>query len=77
MCKSAAEFQVTVNPQDLLREISIFTEKVDISEELVRLRSHLQQFADITKEKESNGRKLEFLIQETVPRNQHDWFKID
>ncbi|MGC4003994.1 MAG: DUF1732 domain-containing protein [Pirellulales bacterium] len=64
MKKALDEFQVALNPSDLLREISIFTERVDISEEIVRLRSHLDQFGDIANERESNGRKLEFLIQE-------------
>jgi uncharacterized protein (TIGR00255 family) len=62
--KALEEFAVELNPTDLLREISIFTERVDISEEIVRLRSHLSQFEEITKDRESNGRKLEFLIQE-------------
>jgi len=62
--KILEEYQVTLNPGDLLREVSIFSERVDISEELVRLRSHLEQFNEITLAPESAGRKLEFLIQE-------------
>ena len=54
-----------VEPGDLIREVSIFAERSDISEEIVRLRSHLEQFDahDGTAE-ESRGRKLEFLTQE-------------
>lgn len=59
-----AEFQVTLNPQDLIREVSIFAERSDISEEMVRLRSHLDQFDAIMALPESSGRKLEFLTQE-------------
>lgn len=58
------EYQVTLNPADLIREVSIFAERSDISEEIVRLRSHLEQFGTIMDAKESAGRKLEFLIQE-------------
>ncbi len=58
------EFQVTLDPADLIREVSIFAERSDISEEIVRLRSHLEQFGTIMKAEDSAGRKLEFLIQE-------------
>jgi len=58
------EFQVTLDPADLIREVSIFAERSDISEEIVRLRSHLEQFAAIMGAEESAGRKLEFVIQE-------------
>ena len=53
-----------VNPVDLLRETQIFADKADVREEIVRLRSHTRQFATLLEEKESQGRKLDFLIQE-------------
>ena len=62
--KLLAEQSVTLAPADLMREISIFAERSDISEEIVRLRSHLEQFDTIMDLPESSGRKLEFLIQE-------------
>jgi uncharacterized protein (TIGR00255 family) len=62
--KLLAEQSVTLQPADLIREISIFAERSDISEEIVRLRSHLEQFDTIMDLPESSGRKLEFLIQE-------------
>ena len=58
------EYQVTLEPGDLIREVSIFAERSDISEEIVRLRSHLDQFAAVMSAEESAGRKLEFVIQE-------------
>ncbi|HEV3136759.1 MAG TPA: YicC/YloC family endoribonuclease, partial [Pirellulales bacterium] len=64
LTKSLAEFQITLQPGDLIREISIYAERSDISEEIVRLRSHLEQFADTLELAESAGRKLEFLTQE-------------
>jgi len=62
--KTLAEFEVKLQPGDLIREISIYAERSDISEEIVRLRSHLEQFATTLDLPESSGRKLEFLTQE-------------
>lgn len=59
-------FQVTLNPADLVREVSLFAERCDISEEIVRLGSHLAQFDSILDTKDSEGRKLEFLTQEML-----------
>ena len=47
LSKILAEFQVTLAPGDLVREIGIYAERSDISEETVRLRSHLEQFGSI------------------------------
>jgi uncharacterized protein (TIGR00255 family) len=49
----------------LIREITVYAERSDIAEEVVRLDSHLQQFAEILDGKDdSPGRKLEFVVQE-------------
>ena len=58
------EFAVSLNPADLIKEVGLFAERSDISEEVVRLRSHLEQFDSIMELPESSGRKLEFLAQE-------------
>lgn len=58
------ELDVTVDRNDLIKEVSIFAERSDIAEEVVRLASHLDQFQEFLNEKESTGRKLEFLTQE-------------
>jgi uncharacterized protein (TIGR00255 family) len=55
---------VNAEPRDIIREVGVFAERSDISEEIVRLRSHLQQFAAFMAEAESSGRKLDFLTQE-------------
>jgi uncharacterized protein (TIGR00255 family) len=55
---------VELEPRDLIREVAIFSERADISEEIVRLRAHLGQFAQVIDEPESSGRKLEFVVQE-------------
>ncbi len=59
-----AELDIEVDKAELIREVSIFAERSDIAEEIVRLRSHLDQFAQVIEERESGGRKLEFLSQE-------------
>jgi uncharacterized protein (TIGR00255 family) len=64
--KAIAEFQVTLDPADLLREVSLFADRSDISEEVVRLRSHLEQFDSLLEGPESPGRKLDFLTQEML-----------
>ena len=55
-----------LDPADLVREVCMVAERGDISEELVRLKSHLDQFEGIMQLPESSGRKLEFLTQELV-----------
>ncbi len=62
--KTLSEYQITLQPGDLIRELSIYSERSDISEEIVRLRSHLEQFEATLDLEESSGRKLEFLTQE-------------
>jgi uncharacterized protein (TIGR00255 family) len=62
--QALSELRVTVEPADLLREVSLFADRSDISEEVVRLRSHLQQYEAALMLPESSGRKLEFIAQE-------------
>jgi uncharacterized protein (TIGR00255 family) len=58
------EHDVHIDRTDLIKEVAVFAERSDISEEVVRLASHLDQFLEIMNEPESPGRKLEFLAQE-------------
>ncbi len=49
----------------LLREVALFAERVDISEEITRFRSHLIQYKDLMSASSGPaGRKMDFLIQE-------------
>ena len=48
----------------LNQEIIILADKLDVSEESVRLRSHIKYFRDLLKDSEPIGRKLNFLTQE-------------
>lgn len=47
-----------------LQEIVILTDKWDISEEIARLKSHILKFRQTGDEKDSAGRKLDFIVQE-------------
>lgn len=57
-------YSFELEPTDVVREVGIFSERCDISEEIVRLDSHLEQYRAIIDEPQSNGRKLDFLTQE-------------
>jgi uncharacterized protein (TIGR00255 family) len=48
----------------LAQEVAIFADRADITEELVRARSHLDQFRDYMHQDDAVGRRLEFLLQE-------------
>lgn len=48
----------------ILQEAAMMAEKLDISEELSRIESHLQQFRDILGSNTAIGKKLDFLLQE-------------
>lgn len=48
----------------IIQEVALFTDKVNYTEETVRLRSHFAQFRSIITSDEPVGRKLDFLIQE-------------
>lgn len=53
-----------VEPADVAREVGVFAERCDVSEEIIRLQSHIGQFGKVLWANEPSGKKLEFLIQE-------------
>lgn len=55
---------VDIDPARLAQEAAIISEKCDVTEELVRLRSHIDQFAFFLEMQEPAGRRLDFLLQE-------------
>jgi uncharacterized protein (TIGR00255 family) len=55
---------VAVDPARVAQEAALLAERSDISEELDRLRSHLQQFAKLLDGAGELGKKLDFLLQE-------------
>lgn len=56
----------SIEPADIIKEVGIFAEKCDISEETVRLGSHIDQFNQVVNDSQSNGKKLDFLVQEML-----------
>ena len=64
LAQSLAEVGGQIQETDLIREILVMADKADIREEVVRLRSHFLQFQALLDDTSSQGRKLDFLIQE-------------
>jgi uncharacterized protein (TIGR00255 family) len=62
--RSAGLESIAADDERLLREIVLFADRSDITEELTRLQSHFQQFEDCRKSKDPVGRTLDFLAQE-------------
>lgn len=59
-----AGLELDVNDERVLREIALFADRCDVTEELTRLRSHLDQFTALLKSNGEIGRKAEFILQE-------------
>jgi len=56
--------RVELDPARLAQEVAILADKSDITEEVVRLKSHIQQFRNFMEEPKPVGRRLDFLLQE-------------
>jgi uncharacterized protein (TIGR00255 family) len=56
--------EIPLDDDRLAKEVTLFSERSDFSEELTRLASHLGQFVGTLEKEESIGRTLEFLCQE-------------
>ena len=54
---------IEINPERLEQEIALLADRLDISEEVVRFRTHLEHMDDILSQREV-GKKAEFLMQE-------------
>ncbi|MEN8783782.1 MAG: YicC/YloC family endoribonuclease [Akkermansiaceae bacterium] len=59
-----AEIEIDLNDERLLKEIALFAERCDISEETTRLASHINRFREYLDSDEPVGRSLDFLCQE-------------
>ncbi len=57
---------VQLDPARLAQEVALLADKTDVTEEIVRLHSHLGQFHGFLEEQGGVGRKLDFLIQEIL-----------
>ena len=56
--------ELSLDDERLTKEVVFYAERSDITEELVRLQSHLQQYHDLLHSDDDPGRKLDFLGQE-------------
>jgi uncharacterized protein (TIGR00255 family) len=62
--KAVSELKETVDENRFEQELMYYLEKYDITEEIVRLRNHLNYFNESLRSKDSNGKKLGFITQE-------------
>ncbi|MHB1767577.1 MAG: YicC/YloC family endoribonuclease [Phycisphaerae bacterium] len=58
--------KLSLSDSDLLREVALFSERADISEEISRLSGHLEHFLALAEKENQVGRTLEFIAQEML-----------
>ena len=61
-----ADAKLKLDEEALAREVALFADRSDISEETARLDSHLQQFAENCRTDDQSGRRLDFISQEML-----------
>jgi len=59
-----ASLPISIDDERLIKEVTFFADRADVSEELTRVESHLAQFAHHLRRHEPVGRTLEFITQE-------------
>jgi uncharacterized protein (TIGR00255 family) len=59
-----AGLELQLDDERVLKEIALFADRCDVTEEITRLRSHFEQFAALLKSEGEVGRKGEFILQE-------------
>lgn len=59
-----SESQIEIDQGRLAQEIAYLADRADISEEIARLRTHIEQFRTIMEEEKEVGKRLDFLTQE-------------
>ncbi len=62
--QALGEAGIAIQADHLIREVALFADRTDVSEEITRLGAHLAQFAEIVRKGDEAGRKLEFVLQE-------------
>ncbi len=55
-----------IDETKVLQEMGFYMERLDIAEEIARLKGHVQHFTDTLRSPDEVGRKLDFIIQEMV-----------
>jgi uncharacterized protein (TIGR00255 family) len=61
-----ADAKLKLDEETLAREVAVFADRSDISEEIARLGSHLEQFTESCRSNIQAGRKLDFISQEML-----------
>ena len=59
-----AGLEIDLSDERVLKEIALFVDRSDVSEEITRLKSHFDQLADTLKLEDAIGRKIDFILQE-------------
>lgn len=59
-----AGLELNIEDERVLKEVALFADRCDVTEELTRLRSHFDQFEKLLKSDGEIGRKAEFILQE-------------
>lgn len=60
----AAGLDLDVSDERVLKEVALFADRCDVTEEITRLRSHLGQLRELLRSEGEVGRKAEFILQE-------------
>jgi uncharacterized protein (TIGR00255 family) len=60
----AADLDLDVSDDRVLKEVALFADRADVTEEITRLRSHLGQLRELLRSEGEVGRKAEFILQE-------------
>jgi uncharacterized protein (TIGR00255 family) len=58
------ELEIDISDERVLKEIALYADRSDLSEEITRLDCHLKQFLNFLDAEEATGRKMDFLCQE-------------
>ena len=58
------DLDLDLSDERVLKEVALFADRSDISEEITRLRSHFEQFNSFIESDKADGRKMDFLCQE-------------
>ena len=61
---SKSESEIELDQARLVQEVAYLADRCDISEEITRLKSHIEQFRAIMSEEKEVGKRLDFLTQE-------------
>ncbi len=61
-----SDAKLSLSDSDLLKEVALFADRADISEEISRLGGHLDQFTAVCEKEDQAGRKLDFISQEML-----------